>query len=162
MFLLVKNQAPSRLGHLISGTVQDLDALVASHDVRGQLSAPSRAARCGCAVNRRRWGETRRVKFPWFCHSGIPNLVGGFKHDWIIFTIISGMSSETQLTNSYFSEGLKHPTDELHHFSEGLKPPTSPGKELLGDGWKPTKLPYDWDKQQFSSYFGVGCQGFDS
>ena len=56
MFLLVKNQAPSRLGHLISGTVQDLDALVASHDVRGQLSAPSGAARCGEPKRRRRWG----------------------------------------------------------------------------------------------------------
>ena len=35
-------------------------------------------------------------------------LVGGLEHEWIIFHIL-GISS-SQLTNSYFSEGLKPPT----------------------------------------------------
>ena len=39
----------------------------------------------------------------------VPNLVGGFKHGWIIFQFIYGMSSLTHWL-SYFSEELKPPT----------------------------------------------------
>ena len=50
-----------------------------------------------------------RGGFNSYCYNVIIYLVGGFKHDWIIF---------------HFMGCHPNPIDELHHFSEGLKPPT--------------------------------------
>jgi len=48
------------------------------------------------------------------------SLAGGFKHEWIIFHFIYGMSS-FPLTNSYFSRWLKHPLKHVKTTNQIMK-----------------------------------------